>query len=105
MCTQFHDNALSGSFSRNCRERSSVAASRQEKFEHRAVIPYLLKGLNAKDIHAGMQHMVGNDAPRYLTVKKGVANFKHGETNPAGDVLSQPQEGKLLILKLCTVSS
>ena len=45
----------------------------------RAVIQYLLKkGPAPKDNHADMVATLGKDAPSYATVKRWVAEFRHG---------------------------
>ena len=61
-----------------------------DKISERAVIQYLhKKGLTPKDIH-NMVATLGKDAPSYVTVKRWVAEFKHGRQSLEDD----PRPGK-----------
>ena len=62
-----------------------------DKIGERGVIQYLhKKGLTPKDIQNYMVATLGKDAPSYATVKRWVAEFKHGRQSPEDD----PRPGK-----------
>ena len=69
-----------------------------QNIEFRAVIKFLTKeGAKAKEIHRHMADMYGDNSPKYSTVAKWSAEFKHGrdsledEPRPGhpADVISQ----------------
>ena len=57
-----------------------------EKIEYRAVIKYLcLKGNTPEQIKTELDAVYGDSAPSYATVKRLLAEFKHGRTSLADD--------------------
>src|SRR5690242_17890675 len=49
------------------------------KLKYRAVIEFLVKEeVQAKDIHERLVKVYGDNAPSYATVKRWIAEFKHG---------------------------
>ena len=52
-----------------------------DSIAERAVIQYLNQnGIAPKDIHTDMVVTLENDAPSYATVKRGVTEFKRGQS-------------------------
>ena len=64
---------LKGSMSCSARDFNNI--------ETRAVIKvfFFLQGKALKEIHAILTETLGDHAPSYVTVKNGVAQFKHGD--------------------------
>jgi transposase len=61
-----------------------------DEIEYRAVIKFFVKeGLTPKEIHSKFIKVYGDSFPSFSTIKKWVAEFKHGRTSLEDD----PQEG------------
>ena len=57
-----------------------------QNIEFRAVIKFLTKkGAKAKEIHPRMADVYGDSSPKYSTVAKWSAEFKHGRDSLKGD--------------------
>ena len=64
-----------------------------DRIEHRAVIKFLTKeDESAKRIHNRMVAVYGNTTPKYSTVSKWAAKFKHGQDSRKDD----PRSGRPL---------
>ena len=62
-----------------------------DRIEHRSVIKFLTKeGESAKGIHNRMVAVYGDTAPKYSTVAKWAAEFKHGRDS----LIDDPRSGR-----------